>query len=83
MTGSAAWVLPMPGLIGDLFSLDCIIYGTCHSSNETAIFAIEGETGRELWKFGLKPDAHGRVLAHDGRIYYAGHDGNMYSVVRP
>jgi outer membrane protein assembly factor BamB len=83
MTGSVAWVLPMPGSIGGVFSADGVIYGTCYRDNETAIFATEGETGRELWTFGLKPQAYGRVLAHDGRIYYADHDGNMYSVVRP
>jgi outer membrane protein assembly factor BamB len=83
MTGSVAWVLPMPGSIGGVFSADGVIYGTCRRDNETAIFAIEGETGRELWTFGLKPEAYGRVLAHDGRIYYLDCDGDMYSVVRP
>ncbi len=82
MTGSLAWVLPMPGSIGRLSSSDGIIYGTCHRSDETAIFAIEGEAGRELWMISLKPLDYGRVLAHDGRIYYADDDGNMYSVSR-
>jgi outer membrane protein assembly factor BamB len=83
VTGRVAWMLLMSGSSGSLFSTDGIIYGTCRRDNETAVFAIEGETGRELWRCGLKPQGYGRVLAHDGRIYYADDDGNMYSVLRP
>ena len=83
MTGSVAWVIPMPGSIRQLFSADGVIYGSCHRADETAIFAIEGETGRELWMIGLKPLDYGRVLAHDGRIYYLECDGDLYSVLRP
>ena len=83
VSGRVAWMLPMPGSAGSLFSTDGIIYGTCHHNQQTMVFAIEGETGRELWRFGLKPEGYGRVLAHDGRLYYADDECNMYSVLRP
>lgn len=83
LSGSIAWMLPMPGWIGRLFSSGGLIFGICHRADETAVFVIEGETGRELLMIGMKPEAFGRVLAHGSTIYYLDDYGDLYWLLRP
>ncbi len=82
MTGRVVWVLPMPGPAQRLFSFDGIVYGICNLRHRHDIFAIDGETGQQLWTIPLEPqEKYGRFFAGDGKTYYIDQTGNVYEMI--
>jgi outer membrane protein assembly factor BamB len=72
----------MPGWVQNLFCSDGIVYGICERSGRDDIFAIDGETGQQLWRIPLEPqEESGKFFAGGGKTYYIDQTGNVYEII--
>jgi outer membrane protein assembly factor BamB len=82
ITGRVVWMLPMPGRVDNLFCSDGMVYGLCAQPHRQDIFAIDGETGQQLWMIHLEQqEKYGRFFAGDGKTYYIDLASNVYEII--